>query len=193
LSNNAGFVKGVIDAKKTPKIVSMMSDALNEMEKNPKAQIVMFSNFIDHGTNALASVLKESKVPFGTFTGRDAKKKRDQAVADFNAGKIKVLVVSGAGAEGLDLPNATLIQMMDGHYNPEKITQAEARGIRRGGLAYLPPEKREVRVKRYVATPIDDSMSIDNQIYEIAAKKARMVNKFREIVKEWQERGKKAG
>ena len=56
------------------------------------------------------------------------------------------------------------------------------------GLAYLPEDKREVRVKRYVSTPSDDSMSIDNQIYEIAAKKARMVNKFRDIVKAWQQK-----
>ena len=74
-----------------------------------------------------------------------------------------------------------MIQMMDGHYNPEKITQSEARGIRRGGLAYLPEGKRVVRVKRYVAVPSDDSMSVDQKVYDIAAKKARLIKAFRGI------------
>jgi len=186
LSNDTGYIKGVRNLKQNPKALSMMIDATQELKSNPRAQIVMFSNFIDHGINVMEDALKEAGIPYGRFTGKDSRGERDQAVRDYNAGKIKVLLVSGAGAEGLDLPNTTMVQMMDGHYNPERIRQSEARGIRKGGLAYLPPEKRKVHVKRYVAVPADESMSIDESIYGIAAKKAELVQQFREIVKKWQ-------
>ena len=185
LSNDAGYVKGIRRLDKNPKALSMMIDATAELKKNPKGQIVMFSNFIGHGVDVMEDALKSAGIPYGRFTGRD-KKTRDQAVKDYNAGKIKVLLVSGAGAEGLDLPNTTMVQMMDGHYNPEKITQAEARGIRRGGLSYLPKGKRKVRVKRYVAVPKDKSLSVDEGVYNIAAKKAELINQFRDIIKKWQ-------
>jgi len=187
LSNDAGYVRGIRNLKKNPKALSMMIDATEELKSNPRAQIVMFSNFIPHGINVMENALKEAGIPYGRFTGRDKKSDREQAVRDYNSGKIKVLLVSGAGAEGLDLPNTTMIQMMDGHYNPEKITQSEARGIRRGGLSYLPKGQRKVRVKRYVAVPLDRSVSVDQSVYNIAAKKAELIKQFREIVKKWQE------
>jgi superfamily II DNA or RNA helicase/intein/homing endonuclease len=190
IANNTGYVKGLKSVKDNPKVLSMMIDTIEELKKNPRGQVVMFSQFVDHGTKVLEQALKEAKIPYATFTGRDPKKKRQRAVEDFNMGKIKVIVASGAGGEGLDLPNTTLVQMMDGHYNPEKIIQAEARGIRKGGLAYLPKTKRKVKVRRYVAVPADDTMSIDEKIYDIAAKKHRWVQQFKEIVRKWQKEQK---
>jgi len=186
ISNDAGYVKGIKDLSKNPKALSMMIDATEELKKNPKGQIVMYSNFIGHGVDVMENALKEAGIPYGRYTGQDKKSDREQAIRDYNAGKIKVLLISGAGAEGIDLPNTTMVQMMDGHYNPEMITQAEGRGIRRGGLAYLPKEKRKVRVKRYVAVPGDKSLSVDESVYNIAAKKAELTKQFREIVKKWQ-------
>jgi len=191
LSNNVGYPLGEINVEKTPKALSMIIDASKELKQNPKAQIIMYSNFIDNGTNVLESALQKSRIPYARFTGRDPKTVREKAVADYNDGKVKVIVISGAGSEGLNLPNTTLIQMGEGNYNPEKITQTEGRGIRRGGLSYLPPEKRVVRVKRYVAVPDDDSMSVDEKIYDIAAKKAAFINQFRDVVMKWQKQQKK--
>jgi len=186
LSNNVGYPLGEINVEQTPKALSMIIDASNEIKNNPKAQIIMFSNFIDHGTDVLESALQKSKIPYARFTGKDPKSARDQAVMDYNAGKIKVILISGAGSEGLNLPNTTMVQTMDAQYNPARITQTEGRGIRRGGLSYLPQEKREVRVKRYVSVPSDNSMSIDEKIYDIAAKKAEFTKQFQDIVMKWQ-------
>jgi hypothetical protein len=40
---------------------------------------------------------------------------------------------------------------LDGHFNPEKIQQAEARAVRAGGLAHRDPEERKVLIRRYVS------------------------------------------
>jgi SNF2 family DNA or RNA helicase len=188
LSNNIGYPAATINVEQTPKVISMMVDATKELKKNPKGQILMYSNFIDEGTNVLEAALQKAKIPYARFTGEDPKTARDKAVSDYNAGKVKVMLISGAGSEGLNLPNTTMVQMMDGNYNPERITQTEGRGIRRGGLSYLPQEKRVVNVKRYVAVPADDSMSVDEKIYDIAAKKAAFIRQFKQIALTYQKK-----
>ena len=45
-----------------------------------------------------------------------------------------------------------MVMLADGHYNPERISQAQARGIRAGGLSHRPQEKRKVQVRQYVST-----------------------------------------
>ena len=65
------------------------------------------------------------------------------------------IVISGAGAEGLDLKNATAFYALDGHFNPERILQAEARARRLGGQSARPVEQRKVDVRRYQSTVPD--------------------------------------
>jgi len=77
-------------------------------------------------------------------------KGRQQDVKDYQAGKKKVIIITGAGAEGLSLGNTTMVALADPHYNPERMNQAMARGIRAGGQSHRPVEKRGVIVNRYV-------------------------------------------
>lgn len=188
LSNNVGFVRGEVDPLKTPKMLSVLTDVETELEKNPKGQVLLYSQFMDHGVNVMAQALKEAKIPYATFTGREPAEVRDRAVQDYNAGKIKVLIISKAGSQGLNLPNTSFMGLIDGDYNPEMITQIEGRGVRRGGLAYLPPEKRVVKIKRYVSVPDDESLSVDEKLYDIAAKKAELVKMFRRAAESFQRR-----
>ena len=50
------------------------------------------------------------------------------------------------------MDDTTWIGVLDPHYNPEKMTQMEARGIRSGGLKYKPEKERFVDTTRYIAT-----------------------------------------
>lgn len=186
LSNNVGFVRGESDPLKTPKVLSVLTDVETELEKNPRGQVLLYSQFMDHGVDVMAQALKEAKIPYATFTGREPAEVRNQAVADYNAGKVKVLLISKAGSQGLNLPNTSFMGLLDGDYNPEMITQIEGRGVRRGGLAYLPPEKRVVKIKRYVSVPDDESLSVDEKLYDIAAKKAELVKMFRRAAESFQ-------
>lgn len=184
LSNDAKFVEGgsqLSAAESSPKILRMTNDLVGHLKKNERGQIVIYSNFIGSGTRLIEARIKQLGIPYGVYYGKGQKgvtgKGREQAVRDYNAGKLKVLILSGAGAEGLNLPNTTMHMTMDPHYNPEKITQQEARGIRRGGQKYLPPQRRRVLVKRYVSVP-NRGFSIDKSIYQIAAKKKALVDQL---------------
>jgi superfamily II DNA or RNA helicase len=140
-------------AQRSPKVKKLLDDVEEHLQETPDGQVVVHSNLIRGGVDVLSQGLKDRGVPFGVFVGKGqpgtTEEKRQQAVRDFNAGKHKVIVISAAGGEGLDLKNATMFSSLDGHFNPERVQQAEARAIRAGGLAHRTPEERQVIVKRY--------------------------------------------
>ena len=160
VSNSIGAVDknlSLLDsAQQTPKIQRILSDIQDHIKNTPDAQIVVYSNFLDAGVNVVEAGLKDLGIPYTKFLGTGnagmSDSNRQQAIAEYNSGKVKVLLASSAGGEGLNLPNTTLFLSLDGHYNPEKISQAEARGIRLGGLAHRKPEDRIVAVNRYIST-----------------------------------------
>lgn len=187
LSNNARWVEGdspINAASQTPKMLRMIRDISDHLKKRPDGQIIVASNFVGSGVRLMEAMLLKKGITFGRYYGKGQEgitgETREQAIRNYNTGKIKVMIMSGAGAEGLDLPNTTMHLTMDPHYNPERITQQEARGIRRGGQAHIAPEKRKVIVKRYVSSP-RVGFSIEKSIYEIAAKKKALVDQLKQI------------
>jgi superfamily II DNA or RNA helicase len=141
-------------AEKSVKIKRLLDDVEEHLNTVPDAQVVVHSELIQGGLDVLQAGLKKRGIEYGLFIGKGNKgvteKSRQQDVDDYNAGKKKVLLISAAGGEGLDLPNTTLVASLDGHWNPEKINQVEARGIRMGGLSHRPESERKVIVNRYI-------------------------------------------
>lgn len=184
----------------TPKAKKLLDDTVNHLKTTPDGQVVIYSNLVHGGADVVAAGLRNRKIPYGVFIGKGrdlgnlkvTEESRNKAVADFQAGKSKVILLSGAGAEGLDLKNTTMVQMFDGHFNPERILQAEARGRRIGGLMHRKPENRRVQVKRYVSTIEKDiwdkifgkgETSVDQWVYSTAGRKAKLNTQFFEAMK----------
>ena len=147
-------------AKKTPKVNKVLEDTAQHLKKNKDGKVVLYSTLIRGGVDVLSAGLKEKGIDHALFVGKGTavgKNKvtgsvRQAGIKDFQEGKKKVIILSGAGAEGLDLPNATAFYALDGHFNPERILQAEARARRLGGQAHRKEEKRVVDVRRYRST-----------------------------------------
>ena len=159
----APFSKGVSleqAAERTPKVKRLLDDTVTHLDTTPDGQVVLYSNLIKGGVDVLDAGLTARGIPHAVFVGKGREvgnarvtaDTRNAGVEEFKSGKKKVIVLSGAGAEGLDLKNSTMFQSLDGHFNPEKTRQAEARARRLGGQAHRPPEKREVQVRRYFST-----------------------------------------
>ena len=185
-------------AQDTPKIRRILEDVDAHMKETPDAKVVIYSNLIRGGLDVVAQGLKQKGVPFGAFIGSGrslgdqtvSHATRNQAVEDYKAGKLKVLLVSGAGAEGLDLKNTTGFFSLDGHWNPERIRQAEARAVRLKGQEHRPKEKREVLVNRYRSTypkkwykPGRPKPTVDEWIYDVAARKHQLNTQLRHVLK----------
>lgn len=192
-------------AGSTPKMKRILDDAVAHIQEVPDAQVIMYTNMVHGGVDVLEAGLKERGIPYGVFAGKGVEgmteEKRQGAVEKYLAGKNKVIIITGAGAEGLSLGNTTMVQMVDGHYNPERISQAEARGVRAGGLSHRAPEERKVQVKRYVTT-LPKSFwqmitfqqppkSVEQFVYLTAARKERLNRELRDVLQRRSEHERK--
>jgi len=192
-------------AEATPKIKKVMDDAAEHIKKVPDAQVIMYTNMVHGGVDVLTAGLKARGIPFGVFAGTGVEgvtnETRQQAVDDYLEGRKKVIIITGAGAEGLSLGNTTMVQLVDGHYNPERMAQAEARGVRAGGLSHRAPEERRVRVKRYVSalpktfwqtiTFQQPKKSVGQFVYLTAERKERLNRQLRDVLQQRSEHEKK--
>ncbi|MAP23585.1 MAG: hypothetical protein CL582_21870 [Alteromonadaceae bacterium] len=147
-------------SRRTPKVKRLLDDAESHLQEKSDNKAVIYSNLIRGGVDVLSAGLKERNIPHSIFVGKGTEVSggkvtsisRQQGVLDYKEGKKRVIVLSGAGAEGLDLKNSTGFFSLDGHFNPQRVLQAEGRARRLGGQEHRPIEDRVVKVKRYHST-----------------------------------------
>lgn len=176
-----------------PKIQKAFENLQSHLTQNPRAKAVVYSNYLQAGLNPYKQRLDQAKIPYGEFTGQMGKSERDELVRQYNANKLRALLISSAGGEGLDLRGTRLMQILDPHWNNEKIKQVEGRGVRYKSHDDLPPEERNVLIQRYLATrPRSGLMekahlrkpggSVDQYLSARAAEKERLIQQFRELL-----------
>ena len=144
VSNTAApFVK---EGSYSNKLDKMVQDLQTEVDK--KGKVLVYSNYLDAGVDKFKERLNKRKIPYAHLTGSMSKGERAKAVTKYNTpNKTNVFLMSGAGAEGLNLPGTSLVQLTEPHWNKARLYQAASRGIRRGD-----DPKRTVNVKTYLST-----------------------------------------
>ena len=188
--------------KHTPKIQKMVEHLLDARKSDPNHRGVVYSNFLDSGINPMSRALTRAGVPHSVFTGEVSPAHRAQMVADYNSGKTPVLLLSGAGSEGLDLKGTKTIQLMEPHWNQSRIDQTIGRGIRYGSHAHLPEKERKVRVMRYFSDPakdIDDRLGtlvgmkpkkgIEDYLFHMSNEKDRLTREIADALQEASDAG----
>lgn len=176
-----------------PKIQKAFDNLQTHLANNPRAKAVVYSNFISAGIDPYKARLMAAKIPYGEFTGAQPKAERDELVKQYNANKLKALLLSSAGGEGLDLQGTSLMQILDPHWNNEKIKQVEGRGVRYKSHAALPPEERKVLIQRYLATRPRSGIterlrlrkpggSVDQYLSQRSAEKEQLIQQFRDLL-----------
>jgi len=123
-----------------------------QLDANPDHRAVVYSNYLDAGLSPYRQLLDKNQIPYAAFTGDMKNRERAQAVKDYNEGKLRALLVSSAGGEGLDLKGTRQMQILEPHFNQEKLKQVIGRGIRYQSHAELPEDQRQVAVEQYLST-----------------------------------------
>jgi SNF2 family DNA or RNA helicase len=167
-----------------PKAESAVNYLRQQIKQNPRYKGVVYSNYLGSGLAPYKSYLNKYKIPYGEFSGDVNPMIRNQMVKDYNANKLKALLISSAGAEGLDLKGTRVLQILEPHFNREKEKQIIGRAIRYKSHADLPPEEQNVTVQRYLAQPkpswVDKLLGrssvrgTDEYISDIADRKERL-------------------
>lgn len=189
ISNTAeGFNTEADAGTKIKLAVKNLSEA---MKANPAMRALVYSNFIESGVGSYAKQLDRLHIPYGVYTGALSSGQKKELVDEYNAGRLPVLLASGAGSEGLDLKGTRLIQLLEPHWNNSRLEQVIGRGIRYRSHDALPPDQRNVTVEQYIsdAAPerhlfyTEHPTSVDNYLTARAAEKEQLVRQVKAILK----------
>lgn len=175
-----------------PKAEAAANYLRDRIKENPRYKGVVYSNYLGSGLSPYKSYMDKYKIPYGEFSGDVSQNVRNQMVQDYNANKLKALLISSAGAEGLDLKGTRVLQILEPHFNREKEKQIIGRAIRYKSHAALPPEEQNVVVQRYLAQPKpswadkllgrSSVRGTDEYIRDIADRKERLNNQVTELM-----------
>lgn len=132
-----------LELTKSPKIDWI----IKHMKKSkPKEKYVLFSHFLEAGMELMMKVMDENKISYAHIDGSKTQGNRSKAVKDYNDNKIKVLLISKAGGEGLDLKETRYIILLEPSWNKATVDQVIGRGIRCKSHINLPKDQQVVTV-----------------------------------------------
>jgi hypothetical protein len=100
-------------------------------------------------------------------------------------GKIsKIMMISPAGAEGLNLSNIRQIHLMEPYWHEVRMIQMIGRGVRFCSHRDLPKEERHVDVYRYKSVRKSGKWTTDQYIEDMARGKEGLIQSFLDAIKE---------
>lgn len=176
-----------------PKLERAAQDLAEALAANERAKAVAYSNYLDSGLHPYAELLQQRGIPYGLFTGQEDERAKAEMVRQYNEGKIRALLLSSAGGEGLDLKGTRLLQLIDPHWNEEKLHQIIGRGVRYKSHEMLSPEEREVQVRRYLTTYPEQTgvlhrmglrrqdRAVDEYLAMLANQKQQLIGQFQSL------------
>ncbi|XP_058986055.1 ATP-dependent RNA helicase vasa isoform X1 [Musca domestica] len=99
--------QNVYEVKKYQKRAKLME----LLQENPNGTIVFVET--KRGADFLASLLSETEFPTTSIHGDRLQRQREEALADFKSGKMKVLIATSVAARGLDIKNVNHVVNYD--------------------------------------------------------------------------------
>lgn len=155
-----------------PKIYSpKLSAIIINIAKNINTKHIIFTYFKKKaGANLINSILNLYGVPSAIFSGDLNDSERKKLLQKYNSPKniygekLKVLIVTEAGAEGIDLKDTRHIHIFESGPRISKIIQAIGRAARYKSHSRLPIEERNVKVWCYWSISNDNIKDIDIDI-----------------------------
>lgn len=112
-----------------------------------KEKVLLYTNWISEAVKKIENELYNiPNIKFASITGSITKTQRSKIIKDFNEDKIDVMLISSAGAEGLDLKKTRSIVIIEPHWNRARIDQIIGRGVRYKSHEGLPEKDKLVDV-----------------------------------------------
>lgn len=151
----------------------------------------IYSMFKTHyGVYLIASILRYYKIPYVTYTGDNSKNEREKNKIAFNAPdnnmgqKIRVILLTGAGAMGITLLGSVHCHILEADLNEFLIKQVEGRGFRLDSQRDLPENMRFFMIHRYISVGPKGQPTTELAVYERAKEKYKEALPMLEIMKE---------
>jgi len=105
-----------------------------------------------------------------------------------NGERVKIVIISQSGTEGIDLKNIRQVHILEPWYNMNRIEQVIGRARRNCSHKELPLNKRNVQIFLHCVEPIETSKGfmepIDMYLYRLGENKNKMIGKVSKILKQ---------
>lgn len=174
--------------KKSPGLIFIYSNFRSMEGVGIFSKVLEFNGYAPYGSNS-------DKPKYAIYSGTESEDYRNEIINIFSSpsnstGKrIKVLMTTPAGAEGLDLKNIRQVHVMDPYWYESRIEQVIGRAVRRDSHADLPKKDRNVEIFRYLTVfpskkgRMSDKMSTEEYIDYNSKKKQKIIDEMLEIMK----------
>ena len=123
-----------------------LKKVIETIENSPNSQNIIYIAFVDNGLNKLVDMMILKDMTYAVVSGAEGALEKQKSVSDYNTGAVNNMIITKAGAEGLDLKNTTNLFVVDMPWNEATREQVIGRGIRYKSHISLPPNKRFVNV-----------------------------------------------
>jgi len=203
--NHKGFFKEENLKEYSGKITKIIKEVIKS-----KGIILIYSQYIEGGCIPIALALEEagySKLGGSLFKNKITGENRGNYIMitghrelnrnfiqslnicnskeNRNGDKIKVVIISRAGSEGLDFANIRQVHIMDPWYNLNRTGQIEGRAIRNQSHCNLDFKDRNVLIFLHGTHGLTDNIeAADMYLYRVAEEKAELSGKVSRILKE---------
>ena len=98
--------------------------------------------------------------------------------------KVKVILISQAGSEGIDFKFIRQVHILEPWYNMNRIEQIIGRGVRTCSHKDLPFEERNVEIFLHSTLLSNNTEAVDLYVYRLAELKAVQIGKVSRLLKE---------
>jgi tRNA1(Val) A37 N6-methylase TrmN6 len=145
---------------------------LNKIKENPEYKTIIFSSFIERGVQQMMDKLRENNIPYVRISGQESISEKQQAIFRFSPEKApadvrdnlkpaKVLIITRAGAEGVDTSMVRQLFVISGQWNEALYEQIVARASRYKSHHALPEKERFVNVYKLFLCGEDEAKTIE--------------------------------
>lgn len=188
-SNSVRHLTNEPNVKYTPKIEAAAARIQKGVTEDKNFRFLTYSNFLESGTNEFSRKLKDLGIKHSVYTGGLSRAEKDKLVEDYNSGKVPGLVVSSSGGEGLSLKGTKVVQLLDQHWNKQKLNQVKGRASRYESHIHLPKEERKVEVEHYLSVFAKPTFgkahgSIDSYMHGVSDTKQDTFEKMKKLMAE---------
>jgi DNA or RNA helicases of superfamily II len=159
-----------------------------ENANNPNYKCVIYSSFLASGQQLIIDRLEKMKgkerIPYAVINGTLSKKQRSKNQMDYNAGNVKILLISKTGGEGLDLKETRHLFILEPFWNDALMAQVKGRVARFRSHIHLPKNEQKVMISTlYMVKPEGKGESADSLLKDFSEKKKEWLDGFTKDLK----------
>jgi len=140
-----------------------------------------YSNYAEHGEGWKRYAIWSGDE---NITYKDEVRTVYNMVENLNGSKIKILLITPSGKEGINLYGVRQAHIMEPYWNKQRLAQVIGRGSRFCSHKDLPEEKRNIKVYIYLSVHPDEPETIDQYINHLSQQKSKLIDVFETAIKE---------